>query len=295
MKESFLLYKSTYSAIKDLSLADKGLLLDAIFQYNIDGITIDLPPVLGMAFRFMKDQFDRDAWKYESISERNRKNGLLGGRPRNNPDEPKKPSGFFENPDEPKKPKKPDTDTDIDTETVSDSGTDDDDDYDLYEFYQSSSSNFREENSEKLQKDISRTVKTFGTEKIQNAISRAAASWYCNGYNETGVRASLTWILKSIEKILAGEYDSHGLPLYSQAGVKFSDHQRMVLRANEPGLIGKMKFNAIDWNAPVPPAGPSRRRYKTRSEIVRDNVSEAAEDLTRRMYENQQRIDNGGV
>jgi len=245
----------------------------------------------------MKSQFERDLQKYERICHRNKDN--IEKRWANNltgksgiPNDTKNTTGKSGIPNDTKNTDT-DDDTDSDTETVSDTVTDDDyDDSDLYGFYRSSSSNFQEENSDKLKNAIALAVKTFGTEKIKNAISRAATSWYCNGYNETGVKASMTWILKSIEKILSGDYDSHGLPIYSQAGVKFSDHQRIVLHANEPGLIGKMRMNSIDWNIPVPSSGPSGRGYKTRSDIVKDKVNEAKEDLARRIYENQHSNDN---
>jgi hypothetical protein len=110
MKESFLIYKSTYSAIKGLSLEEKGLLLDAIFQYNIEGILIDLPPVLKMAFSFMKDQFDRDNKKYEAICRRNRSNIQKRWDTKNT-------SGKSGIPKIPVATKNTDTDTDTGTDT----------------------------------------------------------------------------------------------------------------------------------------------------------------------------------
>jgi hypothetical protein len=74
-KESFLIYKSAYPAIQELSITDKGLLLDAIFQYNLESIIPDdLPTNVKIIFLFMKSQFDRDNKKYEAICERNRLN-----------------------------------------------------------------------------------------------------------------------------------------------------------------------------------------------------------------------------
>jgi hypothetical protein len=113
MKESFLIYKSTYYAIKGLSLEEKGLLLDAIFQYNIEGILIDLPPVLKMAFSFMQDQFDRDNKKYEIICKRNRSNIKKRWDTKNT-------SGKSGIPKIPVATKNTDTDTDTDTGTDTD-------------------------------------------------------------------------------------------------------------------------------------------------------------------------------
>lgn len=119
MKDSFILYQSFYQSTKDLPDEQKGELYDAIFQYNAGIEVRELCPVCQMAFNFMKSQFERDGGKYQNVVERNRINGRNGGRPRKNPDEPKKPSGLIGNPDEPKK-----ADTDTVSDTVSDTDND---------------------------------------------------------------------------------------------------------------------------------------------------------------------------
>jgi len=153
MKESFLIYKSLYGPLKTLSLEEKGLLFEAIFTYQIEGVVPDLPPVLNMAFQFVKDQFDRDDNKYNEKCERNHRNGSKGGRPGDetnnpenpakpnkptglkstqsnptnpfNPTKPKKPTGLKLTQPYPKNPTKPDTDTDTenDSETENDKNT----------------------------------------------------------------------------------------------------------------------------------------------------------------------------
>lgn len=113
MKESFIIYKSFYEPIKDLSFEDKGQLFDAIFQYQIDGIEPTNTSRIYMPFMFFKNQFRLDNIKYEKIIERNKNNGSLGGRPK----KPKKPSGLKKtqaNPKNPSEPKKPDNDNDND-------------------------------------------------------------------------------------------------------------------------------------------------------------------------------------
>ena len=107
-RESFILYKSFYLPIKELSIEEKGQMLDAIFQYHTEGKVCELSPVCQMAFNFMKGQFERDDEKYQIVVERNRANGAKGGRSKANPDEPKEPSGFIGNPEI---PDAPDTDT----------------------------------------------------------------------------------------------------------------------------------------------------------------------------------------
>jgi hypothetical protein len=120
-RDGIIIYVQQYEAIKDLSQSDKGLLLDAIFHYHITGeVMQELPPMVLMAFTFIRTSIDSNTRKYEAIVERNRENGKKGGRPRNpnNPSEPKKPTGLKKtqaNPNNPSEPKKADTDTAKDT------------------------------------------------------------------------------------------------------------------------------------------------------------------------------------
>jgi hypothetical protein len=115
MKDGFILYCSHYPAINKLSNEDKGKLLDAIFQYHIESIDpeFDSFPV-ELAFSFLKQQFDRDQDKYLNTVERNRTNGIKGGRPKK-PDEPKQPSGITGILEEPRK-----ADKDKDKDNVKD-------------------------------------------------------------------------------------------------------------------------------------------------------------------------------
>lgn len=111
MKESFVLYKSFYEPIKGLSSEDKGNLLDAIFQYQIEGFEPPNTSSIYMAFLFFKNQFRLDNEKYLSVVERNKSNGIKGGRPpkQETQTNPNNPVGFSE-------PKKADNDNDNDNE-----------------------------------------------------------------------------------------------------------------------------------------------------------------------------------
>lgn len=65
MKKGFLIYKSLYEPIKSLTRNQKGELLEAIFEYQTNGIIIkDISPIVNMAFMFFKNQFDIDSEKY---------------------------------------------------------------------------------------------------------------------------------------------------------------------------------------------------------------------------------------
>ena len=66
----------------------------------------NLDPLESLAFAVMRGDIDRAKVKYEAIAERNRVNGMKGGRPKN----PENPVGYLgtqENPENPVEPKKP--------------------------------------------------------------------------------------------------------------------------------------------------------------------------------------------
>ena len=109
-KKSFVIYISFYESIGELSDEKLGKLFRAIFESEIDvKPNLEKDPEVKMAFRFIRSIMDIDHEKYLNVCERNTKNGLKGGRPKKiqeNPNKPKKPTGFFKNPTEPKKPDK---------------------------------------------------------------------------------------------------------------------------------------------------------------------------------------------
>ena len=117
-RPSFLIYKSFYKPIKNLSNEDKGKLFTAIFEHqtqDFDGSEQVIEPQIEMAFEFFKNQFELDNKKWEKRVEAQRANGKKGGRPKNSveddapdekPNEPKVTHGFLNNPTKPKKGEK---------------------------------------------------------------------------------------------------------------------------------------------------------------------------------------------
>ena len=117
-RPSFLIYKSFYKPIKNLSNEDKGKLFTAIFEHqtqDFDGSEQVIEPQIEMAFEFFKNQFELDNKKWEKRVEAQRANGKKGGRPKNSveddapdekPNEPKETRGLFKNPTKPKKGEK---------------------------------------------------------------------------------------------------------------------------------------------------------------------------------------------
>lgn len=74
-RESFVIYRSFYEALKDLPDEMRLLLHDAIMEYGLYGIEpTDLPPIPKSIFTLIKPQLDANNRKYE--------NGKKGGRPR---------------------------------------------------------------------------------------------------------------------------------------------------------------------------------------------------------------------
>ena len=74
-RDSFVIYKSFYEAIKDLPGEDRLVLMDAIMEYGLYGVEpTGLSPVQKCIFTLVKPQMDANNRKYE--------NGKKGGRPR---------------------------------------------------------------------------------------------------------------------------------------------------------------------------------------------------------------------
>ena len=117
-RPSFLIYKSFYKPIKNLSNEDKGKLFTAIFELqtqDFDGPEQVIEPQIHMAFEFFKNQFELDNKKWEKRVEANRTNGKKGGRPKNSvedvatdekPSEPNETNRFINNPIKTKKGEK---------------------------------------------------------------------------------------------------------------------------------------------------------------------------------------------
>ena len=112
-KNSFVIYHNYRETLEDLTDEQVGKLFRAIFDYEIDKKEPNFNGELKIAFRFIKKDLDLNNDKYESICERNRKNGQKGGAPKGNQNARKQP----------KQPKQPDNDNEYDNDY------DNDDDY----------------------------------------------------------------------------------------------------------------------------------------------------------------------
>ncbi len=76
MNDSFILCTSYYALIEGRTDEQLGQLTRAIFLYARDGKTINLEPVVRMAFAFIKDNIERNQDKYQAKCEKNRQIAL---------------------------------------------------------------------------------------------------------------------------------------------------------------------------------------------------------------------------
>ena len=119
-KESFILYCDLIHTVKKMPKDKVAELFIHILEYvnDLNPQTDDL--ILNLVFEPIKQQLKRDLRKWENVCNRNKINGIKGGRPKN-PKEPKKPSGLIENP---KNPVAPDNDNDSDNDNDNDNDND---------------------------------------------------------------------------------------------------------------------------------------------------------------------------
>ena len=114
-RKSFLIYIDSLPVLDDLNDEQAGRLFKAISAHHT-GVDLELDSLTKIAFSPFKSQFARDDEKYQRIVERNKNNGLKGGRPKteDNQEEAKKPSGLSGNPS---KARKADSDSDSDSDS----------------------------------------------------------------------------------------------------------------------------------------------------------------------------------
>lgn len=94
MSDSFISYRSFHEALKDLSIEQYGKIMYAINEYALNQNEVNLSGIEKMVFTLIKPQLDANLRRQE--------HGNMGGRPKKNPDENKKP--FVSESAETKKP-----------------------------------------------------------------------------------------------------------------------------------------------------------------------------------------------
>ena len=74
-KESFILYKTFYDPIKNMTDKQLGRLFRALFIYQLEG-SAEVEPDITMAYKFFTNQFKVDDKKYQERCEQNRINAF---------------------------------------------------------------------------------------------------------------------------------------------------------------------------------------------------------------------------
>lgn len=80
---SFVMYKNWGELIKPLDVNQKAFILDAIFNFQCNGIKPNTDDgAVNMLLTIMMQVFIENEEKYKEQCERNKRNGAKGGRPR---------------------------------------------------------------------------------------------------------------------------------------------------------------------------------------------------------------------
>lgn len=118
-KNTILVYTDLMEQLEELSLEERGIILTAMIKYQMGEELPKMSKLLKLVFIPIRQSIDRDNDAYERKCEKNRENGKLGGRPKNQT-VTSETERFFE------KPKKADNDNenDTDNDNGSDSGND---------------------------------------------------------------------------------------------------------------------------------------------------------------------------
>lgn len=115
MKNSFILFQNYREYFEDLTGDEAKELLFAIFDYEKTRTKPDkLSAKVGCYFLVIKQQLDKNYEEYLRIADKNRENGVKGGRPKKTQNNPKNPVGFRKTQKTQPNPKNLDIDIDID-------------------------------------------------------------------------------------------------------------------------------------------------------------------------------------
>jgi hypothetical protein len=112
-----IIYKTHFELMNTLTDAQAGLLIKAIGIYCSGTMPVFTDQLVQGIFLGLRHDFDTQAENYEKKKEANRKNGKLGGRPKQTEDNPQNPMGYFETEQtqpNPQNLKEKDIDIDID-------------------------------------------------------------------------------------------------------------------------------------------------------------------------------------
>lgn len=102
MKDTLIIYRDWWEALKSLPPELRFDTFDAICAYAFEGKQPE-DSIISAVTALMRSAIDRDKIKYEKVCERNRRNGIKGGRPKTQ-NNPNNPVGILETQNNPKQP-----------------------------------------------------------------------------------------------------------------------------------------------------------------------------------------------
>jgi hypothetical protein len=91
-----IIYKTHFELMNTLTDVQAGLLIKAIGIYCSGTMPVFTDQLVQGIFLGLRHDFDTQAVNYEKKKEANKKNGKLGGRPKQTEDNPKNPMGYLE-------------------------------------------------------------------------------------------------------------------------------------------------------------------------------------------------------
>lgn len=230
----FMVYRDWREVLRDFDDKLYRELMEAIFDLGLDNKETAQSPLVKVAMKLIKPQILRDWGKYEERCNRNKMNGLQGGRPKTQTN-PKNPVGFSETQKtqsvisvsqkpsggEIIKNKKEEIKDEIEkyieeSEDSLSAGTDSEEKIDyssILDFYNkcADSCNITKcvKLTDKRKVAIRARVKEYGLDKVYKAIQRCSASSFCNGHNDRNWRADFDFVFNAnkMARILEGKYD----------------------------------------------------------------------------------------
>ncbi len=242
MRASMIFYASWKEAIKGLPDNVRLEVYEAAIDFAMTGEEPGLSDMAALVFPFIKQDIVRDMVSYDKLCERNRKNGVKGGRPRKNPENPMGSLETQENPTKPKETQKTQANPNDDiSKDISLSNKEknslqssqrksaeadpsapvkgDSESLDFRKLADFFNSELRKRGSiiptvrgidGQRRTSTQARIREHGKDAFAEAVRKAAASDFLNGRNDRGWVADYDWMVKpgNFVKVLEGNYDN---------------------------------------------------------------------------------------
>ena len=238
-----IFYASWKEAIKGLPDGVRLEVYEAAVDFAMTGNVPELSAMAAMVFPFIRQDIERDMENYDRLCNRNRANGMKGGRPRKNPENPVGILETQQNPEKPTETQKtqanPNEDISSDISLSSkeknslqsskrksaeadpiaaqkEEKADAPDFRKLADFFNdelrrngSIIPTIRSIDGQRRSGTMAR-IREHGKPAFAEAVKKAAASDFLNGKNDRGWVADFDWIIKpnNFIKVLEGNYDN---------------------------------------------------------------------------------------